>query len=177
MSRPVRLTAIITASAALAACGTAGPTSAAAGSTAGPGMTLTYYAFNLNNQATGGGFIPVPGTSPRVLAQGDELIINDQLTTTTRTAAGYPITGYDAGTCTVTRAPQQPAGQALADCAVTAAWKDASLTVHGVLRFRSRRPEPAQLAITGGTGRLDHAAGTVRVSFTKNFKILTFTVK
>ncbi len=96
---------------------------------------------------------------------------------TASAAAGYPINGYDAGTCTVTRAPQQPAGQALADCAVTAVWKDASLTVQGVLRFMSRHPEPAQLAVTGSTGRLDHAAGTVRVSFTKNFKILTFTVK
>jgi hypothetical protein len=29
------------------------------------------------------------------------------------------------------------------------------------------------LAVTGGTGRFDGAAGTVGVSFTKDFKILT----
>jgi len=33
------------------------------------------------------------------------------------------------------------------------------------------------LAITGGTGRFDGASGTMCVSFTKDFKILTIALK
>jgi hypothetical protein len=33
------------------------------------------------------------------------------------------------------------------------------------------------LAVSSGTGRFDGAAGTVSVPFTKNFKILTFTLR
>jgi hypothetical protein len=33
------------------------------------------------------------------------------------------------------------------------------------------------LAVTGGTGRFDGAAGTVGVSCTKDFKILTIKIK
>jgi hypothetical protein len=55
--------------------------------------------------------------------------------------------------------------------------KGASLTAQGVVRFTSQQPEPAVLAVTGGTGRLDGAAGTLSVAFTKNYKILTFTLR
>ncbi len=138
---------------------------------------FTYYAFDINHGATDPGFIPVPGTNPKVFAQGDELIINDQLTTTRQVNGGYPIVGHDAGVCTLTRIPQKYAEQTLASCVVTAVWNNASLTVQGVIRFRSKQPEPAVFAITGGTGRFDGAAGTVGVSFAKNFKILTIKLK
>jgi hypothetical protein len=60
---------------------------------------------------------------------------------------------------------------------VTAVWKDgSSLAIQGVVPFSSQRPQPAQLAVTGGTGRFAGAAGTVGLSITKNFKILTLTL-
>ena len=73
--------------------------------------------------------------------------------------------------------PQKHAEQTLASCVVTAVWNNASLTVQGVIAFRSQQPEPAVLAVTGGTGRFDGAAGTAGVTFTKNFKILTIRLK
>jgi Dirigent-like protein len=177
-----RWAAVITAAAALAACGTPRVAAAAPGGPAPRQRTLTYYAFDINNGTTDPGFVPVPGTNPKVFAQGDELIINDQLTTTHQAGGGYPIVGHDAGVCTLTRIPQQQipqkhANQTLANCVVTAVWTNGSLTVQGVVAFKSHQPEPAVLAVTGGTGRFDGAAGTLGVSFTKNFKILTIKLK
>jgi hypothetical protein len=186
VKRPARTTArwaaAITAAAALAACGTPVVPAAAAGGSASGQKTLTYYAFDINNGTTDPGFIPAPGTSPKVFAQGDELIINDQLTTTHQVNGGYPIVGHDAGVCTLTRIPQtripqRHANQTLANCVVTAVWNNGSLTVQGVVAFKSRQPESAVFAVTGGTGRFDGAAGTLGVSFTKNFKILTIRLK
>ncbi len=172
-----RWAAVITAAAALAACGTPRAAAAAPGGSARAGKTLTYYAFDINHGTTDPGFIPVPGTNPKVFAQGDELIINDQLTTTRQVNGGYPIVGHDAGVCTLTRIPQKHAEQTLANCVVTAVWNNASLTVQGVIGFKSQQPQSAVFAVTGGTGRFDGAAGTVGVSFTKNFKVLTFTLR
>jgi hypothetical protein len=176
MHRSARRAAIIAAGAALAACGTIGVAAATPVSAARAAKTLRYYAFDINNGATDPGFIPAPGTNPKVFSQGDELIINDQLTTTHRAQGGYPIVGHDAGVCTLTRIPEKFAEQTLANCVVTAVWKNGSLTVQGVVRFKSQQPQPAVLAVTGGTGRFDRAAGTVAVSVTKNFKILSFTL-
>jgi hypothetical protein len=119
---------------------------------------------------------PVPGTNPSVFAQGDELIINDQLTTTHKVGSGYPIVGHDAGVCTLTRIPEPHAAQTLADCAATAVLPGGSLTIQGVLAFQAQQPQPTVLAVTGGTGRFAGAAGTVAVTFTKNYKILTITL-
>jgi hypothetical protein len=118
-----------------------------------------------------------PGHNPKAFAQGDELIINDQLTTTHQVNGGYPIVGHDAGVCTLTRIPEQHADQTLANCVVTAVWHNGSLTVQGVVGFRSKQPESAVFAVTGGTGRFEGAAGTLGVSFTKNFKILSIRLK
>jgi hypothetical protein len=181
VKRPARTTArwaaAITAAAALAACGTPVVPAAAAGGSAPGQKTLTYYAFDINNATTDPGFIPAPGTSPQAFAQGDELIINDQLTTTRQVNGGYPIVGHDAGVCTLTRIPQRHANQTMANCVVTAVWNNGSLTVQGVVAFKSQQPESAVFAVTGGTGRFDGAAGTLGVSFTKNFKILTIKLK
>jgi hypothetical protein len=186
VKRPARTTArwaaAITAAAALAACGTPVVAAATPGGSAPGQKTLTYYAFDINNGTTDPGFIPAPGTSPKVFAQGDELIINDQLTTTHQVNGGYPIVGHDAGVCTLTRIPQtripqRHANETLANCVVTAVWNSGSLTVQGVVAFKSRQPESAVFAVTGGTGRFDGAAGTLGVSFTKNFKILTVKLK
>jgi len=172
-----RWAAVIAAAAALAACGTPRVAAATPGGSAPGPRTLTYYAFDINSGAADPGFIPAPGTNPKVFAQGDELIINDQLTTTRQVNGGYPIVGHDAGVCTLTRIPEQHADQTLANCVVTAVWNNGSLTVQGVVRFKSQQPESAEFAITGGTGRFDGAAGTLGVSFTKNFKILTIKLK
>jgi hypothetical protein len=98
--------ATVIAAAALAACGLPRVAAAAPGGSAPGQRTLTYYAFDINNGTTDPGFIPAPGTSPKVFSQGDELIINDQLTTTHQVNGGYPIVGHDAGVCTLTRIPQ-----------------------------------------------------------------------
>jgi hypothetical protein len=81
-------------------------------------MTQKYYAFDINKGTTDPGFIPVPGTSPRTFSPGDQLIINDQLTT--RVNGRYPIVGYDSGMCTLTGTPGKNAEQTLANCVVTA---------------------------------------------------------
>jgi hypothetical protein len=174
--------AVIAAVAVMAGCGTTDVAASPHGGSAGAAKTLTYYAFDINNATTDPGFFPAPGTNPKVFAQGDELIINDQLTTTDQVNGGYPIVGHDAGVCTLTRIPQHQipqrhANQTLADCVITAVWNNGSLTVQGVLGFKSQQPESAAFAITGGTGRFDGAAGTLGVSFTKNFKILTIKLK
>lgn len=176
-----RTAAVIAAAAALAACATPRVAAASGGSASGL-KTFTYYAFDINNGTTDPGFIPAPGTNPKVFAQGDELIINDQLTTTQKVNGGYPIVGHDAGVCTLTRIrqhqmPQQHANQTLANCVVTAAWANGSLTVQGIVRFTAKQPQPALFAVTGGTGRFNGAAGTLGVTFTKNFKILTIKLK
>ena len=119
----------------------------------------------------------MPGSNPRAFAQGDELIINDQLTTTHRKGGGYPIVGYDSGVCTLTRLPEKFAEQTFADCVVTAVWRAGRLTVQGAVRFMAQQPEPAVFAITGGTGRYSAARGTMHVRFTKDFKVLSIALR
>jgi hypothetical protein len=180
MQRPGRRAAIIAAGAALAACGTVGVAAAAPGSTpnvANSAKTVRYFAFDINGGTADPGFIPVAGTNPKVYSQGDELIINDQVTTTHRVGNGFPIVGHDAGVCTLTRIPEKNADQTLANCVVTVVVKHSSLTVQGVVRFKSMQPGTAELAVTGGTGRFNGATGNVDVSFTKSHKILTFALK
>jgi len=160
--------------AAGAAISSAGPAPADA---AQAGRTVKYYAFDINNSSNDVGFVPVPGSNPKVFAQGDELIINDQLTTTRKTAHGYPIVGYDSGVCALTRMPESGARQTLANCVVTAVVRRGSLAIQGVVRFSKQQPESAVLTVTGGSGRFDQATGTVAVSFTKDFKILTFKLR
>jgi hypothetical protein len=172
MNKSARWAATAAAAVALAGAGTAA--AATASGTSHAVKTVRYYAFDINNGGADPGFIPAPGTSPKVFAQGDELIVNDQLTTTHAVKGGYPIAGYDAGVCTLTRVPEKNAEQTLANCVVTAVVRNGTLTADGVVHFRSQQPEGAVLAVTGGTGRFAGAAGTVSVTFTKNYKILTF---
>ena len=175
MNRSARRAAI-TGSAALAvAAGTAGAAAAAPRGTAAPyARTLTVFAFDINNGGPDPGFIPVPGTSRSSFAQGDELIINDQLTLPKLVGKGFPIIGHDSGVCTLTRLPERDARQTYASCVVTAVVRGGSLTVQGILRFHGQQPLPATLAVTGGTGRYAGAAGTVHVGFARDHKILTF---
>ncbi len=177
MHKSVRRITIIAAGAALAASGTIGVAVASQANPASAARTLRYYAFDINNGTSDPGFIPVAGTNPGSFAQGDELIINDQLTVTRKRGSGYPIVGFDSGVCTLTRVPEKYAEQTLGNCVVTAVWKDGSLTIQGVVRFKGQEPQSAVLAVTGGTGSFDGATGVVDVAFTKNHKILTFKLK
>jgi hypothetical protein len=176
MHKPARKAAIIAAGVALIGCGTAG-VAAAAPSTAAAAKTVKYYAFDINNGTNDPGFVPVPGTSPGKFVQGDELLINDQVTSTHLVKGGYPIVGFDSGTCVLTRIPEKNAGQTIADCVVSVDVKGGSLTVQGVIQFKSQQPEAATLAVTGGTGSFSGAVGQVGVAFTKNYEIFTFTLK
>jgi hypothetical protein len=181
MRKPARKTAIIAAGAALIACGTAGVAAAATPTTAAATKAVTktvrYYAFDINNGTTDPGFVPVAGTSPSKFVQGDELLINDQVTSTHLVKAGYPIVGFDSGTCVISRIPEKNADQTIADCVVSVNVKGGNLTVQGVVQFKSQQPEAATLAVTGGTGSFSGAAGQVGVAFTKNYEIFTFTLK
>ena len=178
MNRSARRAAVIGSAALAVACGTAGAAAAASGSSAAPdARTLAVFAFDINNGGPDPGFIPVPGTSPNRFAQGDELIINDQLTLPKLVGKGFPVIGHDSGVCTLTRLPERDARQTYASCVVTAVVPGGSLTVQGVLAFRGQQPLPSTLAVTGGTGRYAGAAGTVQAGFARDHKILTFRLR
>ncbi len=178
MHRPARRAAIIAAGAAFAASSAIGVAAATPGSSTVPtARTLRYFAFDINNSTNDPGFVPVPGTSPGAFAQGDELIINDQLTVTRKSGSGYPIVGFDSGVCTLTRRPEKNARQTYGNCVVTAVWKKhGSLTFQGVVQFKNQQPQSA-LAVTGGTGSYDGASGVLDVSFTASHKILTIKLR
>ena len=44
----------------------------------------------------------------------------------------------------------------------TAIWNNATITVQGVIPFRSQQPEPAMLTVTSGTGRCEVLTLTLR---------------
>jgi hypothetical protein len=179
MHRRARRIAIIAAGAALAVGSAVGVAAAAPASSVAAGVTtLRYFAFDINNSTNDKGFVPVPGTNPGVFSQGDELIINDQVTVTRKSGSGYPIVGFDSGVCTLTRVPEKNAEQTLGHCVVTAVWnKGGSLTFQGVVRFRKQQPQPAVLAVSGGTGSYDGASGQLDVVFTPSHKILTIKLR
>jgi hypothetical protein len=134
-------------------------------------QVITVYAFSI-----GGPLIAVPGTNPKMLSQGDETLVNDQLTVTRKRKGGYPIIGHDSGTCTFTRiiGPQE----GLADCVATAVLKGGSLTAQGVVEISSAgAPRPSDLAITGGTGTYAGARGTLHQRNTTNHAIYTITLQ
>jgi hypothetical protein len=177
-----RRAAIVAVGAALAASGTiamvaVSPGNAATSAPGHAGTVVRYFGFDINNTTTDPGFVAVDGTTATIFAQGDQLIINDQLTTTHKHGSGYPILGHDSGVCTLTRVPEKFAQQTLGNCVVTAVVKGGSLTVQGVVRFKHQKPQAAVLSVTGGTGRFHGATGSVDVSFTTSHKILTFHLK
>jgi hypothetical protein len=177
MHKRARGAAIAAAGVALTAgsiAGVAMATPATASATAG---TVRYYAFDINNGTTDPGLIPVAGSNPATFAQGDELILNDQVTTTHWVRHGYPIVGLDSGACTMTRIPEKNAEQTIANCVVSVALRGGTLAVQGAVHFKSGQPQAATLAVTGGTGKYDGKTGEVRVTFAKTHKILVFTLR
>ena len=143
------------------------------------GKTIVVNAFDIN--PSGAAIIPAPGTKQGVVSEGDELIVNDQLTVTSeKNGGGYPIIGYASGTCTFTRvAPDgqgkgSPYNSDLQDCVVTAVLPKGSITGQGVVIGKPGVDQPATLAVTSGTGSYEGAGGIVKVKFGKEFD--TFTV-
>jgi hypothetical protein len=139
--------------------------------------TTVVYAFNIN--PSGDNLIAAPGTKRGVVSAGDESLINDQLTTTHEVAGGYPIVGYDSGTCTFTRVP--PDGQpkdarynmVTENCVATAVLAHGDLTAEGVVTWKAGVPQPATFAVTGGTASFNGAHGSVAITFGKEFKTYT----
>jgi hypothetical protein len=176
MHKRARRAAIAAAGVALAAGGVAGVAAATPATAAAKAGTVRYFAFDINNGTSDPGLIPVAGSNPSTFAQGDELILNDQVTTTHWAGHGYPIVGFDSGACTISRIPEKNAEQTIANCVVSVAVSGGSLAVQGAVHFKSGQPEPATLAVTGGTGKFYGKTGEVRVAFTKTHKILTFSL-
>jgi|SRR5580700_3417803 hypothetical protein len=176
MHKRARRAVIAAASVAVAAGGVAAAAATPATAAAAAG-TVRYYAFDIDNGTTDPGLIPVAGSNPAKFAQGDVLILNDQVTTTRWAGHGYPILGFDSGTCTFTRIPEKNAEQTIANCVVSISVKGGSLTVQGAVFFKSGQPQPATLAVTGGTGKFGGKAGVLRVTFTKTHMVLAFTLQ
>jgi hypothetical protein len=174
--KQVRLFTAGIALTALGATGSAAISTAAASTGARHSHTFTDYAFDVNDNTNNIGFFPVPGSNAGALVQGDGTVVNDQITTSHKAGGGYPIIGYDSGSCIVTRAEDKNAPGTLSNCVVTARLPHGSLTVQGVIRYISQKPITATLAVTGGTGSYAAARGTVRVTFAKDYKVLQFTL-
>lgn len=162
-----RLVAAIAATLSLSAVGVTAAAALAA-TQSQRAQALTVYAFPI-----GGPFIAAPGTNPKLLSQGDETIVNDQLTVTHKRKGGYPIIGHDSGTCTFTRIIDRRHG--LASCVATAVLPGGSLTGQGVVEISSAgTPQPTDLAITGGTGKYAGARGTLHLKDATGHEIFKF---
>jgi hypothetical protein len=175
--RPAAAVVVLTTAAAVCVGGTLAASAATSPSI--PKTTTTVvYAFGIGPSADS--LIPAPGTRPGVVSEGDEAIINDQLTSTQAVRGGYPIIGYDSGTCTFTRVSPDGQGKGsrfnrvFENCTATAALPHGDITVEGVISSQSGQLQPATLAVTGGTGDYDGAHGSVRVTFGSQFE--TFTI-
>jgi len=178
--RPGRLGAIVMTLALLAALGSSSTSSASkpARKRTTSVTTKVVYAFAISPSSVG--LIPAPGTTPGTVSEGDESIINDQLTSNHLSghgaSRGYPVIGYDSGTCTYTRV--SPDGQSggspfnytLEHCAATAVLSNGSIAAQGIITTESGTPQPATLVITGGTGRFAGVQGTIMVTFGAHYQ-------
>jgi hypothetical protein len=139
--------------------------------------TMVVYAFDINQSTDD--LISAPGTKPGVVSEGDESVVNDQLTSIHLTkhgkSSGYPIIGYDSGTCIYTRVTS--AHQTFENCVVTGVLPGGSITVQGVITTKSGVRQPATLALTSGTGSFEGAHGTVKVAFAAKFNTYTIAVQ
>jgi hypothetical protein len=149
--------------------------------------TKVVYAFAISPSSVG--LIPAPGTTPGTVSEGDESIINDQLTSDHLSghgaSSGYPIIGYDSGTCIYTRVSPDgqsggsPFNNTLEHCAATAVLSNGSIAAQGIITTESGTPQPATLVITGGTGRFVGVHGTIMVTFGAHYQgqeFETFTI-
>jgi hypothetical protein len=174
-----RLGAVLTGVALLGAYGWSATSSASTPHSSVDRLSTTtvVYAFDINSPADD--LIAAPGTKAGVISAGDESMINDQLTVAHKVTGGYPIIGYDSGTCTFTRvspdgqAEGSPYDRVLEHCVATAVLPQGSITVEGVITRKAGLPQPATLAITGGTAGFNGARGIVKVTFGSQFNVYT----
>jgi hypothetical protein len=155
------------------------PVAAALASTSA--KTIVVNGFDIN--AGDNDLVPAPGTKGGVIAEGDQSIVNEQLTATNESKngknEGYPIIGYASGVCTFTRvAPDgqgkgSPFNSVLENCIVTAVLPRGSLTIQGVITMKAGADQPSTLAVTSGTGSYDGARGIVDATFGKEFATYT----
>jgi hypothetical protein len=189
VGRAGRLGAIVTAVALLVTF-----VSASTSSASKPARRLTttlttkiVYAFAISPSSAG--LISAPGATPGIVAEGDESIINDQLTSNHLSghgaSSGYRVIGYDSGTCTYTRVSPdgQSAGSPFNDtvehCVATAVLSNGSIAAQGIITTESGMAQPATLVITGGTGRYEGVHGTIMVIFGAHYEgqqFETFTI-
>jgi hypothetical protein len=153
------------------------PAVAATPASAPSGTAFAVNGFDINSGDND--LVPAPGTKPGAVSEGDESIVNEQLTETKETKTGknrgYPIIGYVSGACTFTRvAPDgqskgSPFDSELENCIATAVLPKGSLTIQGVITVKGSVEEPAMFAVTSGTGSYDGARGIVEATFGKQF--------
>jgi hypothetical protein len=144
--------------------------------------TKVVYAFAISPSSVG--LIPAPGTTPGTVSEGDESIINDQLTSNHLSghgaSSGYPVIGYDSGTCIYTRVSPDgqsggsPFNDTLEHCDATAVLSDGSIAAQGIITTKSRTPQPATFVITGGTGRYEDDHGSILITFGSHFEGQSF---
>ncbi len=136
-----------------------------------PEKVFTVFAFGHDP------LIPAPGTSPKSLSPGDEVVVNEHLTLPFAEDGKFKIVGHDTGTCTFTRVGHK--GGALANCVVTAVLPHGTITTQGQIRFARHTGNltTSHLAITGGTGAFRDASGALEVTPHKRFNALKFTVR
>jgi hypothetical protein len=178
--RAGRLGAIVTT---LALLGTFGASSTSSASKSARSLTTSVttkivYAFAISPSSVG--LLPAPGTTPGAVSEGDESIINDQLTSNHLSghgaSNGYPVIGYDSGICIYTRVSPDgqsggsPFNDTLEYCDATAVLSDGSITAQGIITTDAGTPQPATLVVTGGTGRFDGVHGTILATFGSHFE-------
>jgi hypothetical protein len=144
-------------------------------------QTLVFNGFGIGSDRDD--LIAASGTTAGVTSVGDVAILNDQLTTTHKHNGGYPVVGYDAGSCSYTRvAPDgQPPAQRFDStyefCAATAVLPQGSISVQGVVGDKAGTPQTSVLSVSGGTGTYTGKTGTVTVHFAAAFNTYTFLLK
>ncbi len=149
--------------------------------TADTSKHFSVHAFDINADADD--LIPAPTTAAGTVSAGDEMVINDQLTATHEKHGGYPIVGYDSGTCVYTRtAPDgqsdgSPFNVTIESCLATAHLPHGTVSATGVITNRAGKPMPTIFTILGGTGRYVDTRGTMTIAFGKDFNTYTFSLK
>jgi hypothetical protein len=173
--RPVVLTATLTLAAVVGA-GSASASGSGSTGTGPPALASTIVvvnAFDINPPTSS--LIAVRGTKPGVVSLGDQVIIDQQLTSVRKGKGGYPIIGYSSGTCTFTRVSPDGQGKGspydnvVQDCIATAVLPGGDLMAQGIVTMKSGVDQASTLAVTTGTGEYEGAHGTLEATFGKDY--------
>ena len=147
--------------------------------------TIVVNGFDINSGDND--LVPASGTKSGVITEGDQSIVDEQLTATKESKngknEGYPIIGCASGVCTFTRTSPDGQGEGegegspfnniLANCVVTAVLPQGSLTIQGVITMKGGADQPSTVAVTSGTGSYVGAWGAVDATYGKQFSTST----